>query len=114
MWMTFVSGLQAVASASADDAAKAATEGDSTLPPDTIPNFEGKLPTTQELLEMLESMTDISDEEKTTLREDLLKNIRGIGEAADNGWTMEAMILLSLLSVVALIFGKYHVLPVKQ
>lgn len=110
MWgMMFASGLQMVASANADKAAGVAPEET----PQGIPNMEGRLPTPQELLEMLDSLTGISDEEKATLREELLRNIQEATAsaglpAAGSDMTMQTMVLLSLLALVALIFGKYR------
>ena len=108
--MTLASGLQAVAAENAEDAANAASEAasDAAMPPDGIPGFDGNLPTPQQLLEMLESMTGMSDEDKASLREDLLKNIQGQGyasqPAAGYDLPMQTMVLLSLLGVVALVF----------
>lgn len=113
--MTLASGLQAVAAENAEDAAGAASEAapDAAMPPDGTPGFDGNLPTPQQLLEMLESMTGLSDEDKATLREDLLKNIQGQGyasePAAGYNLPMQTVVLLSLLGVVALVFGKYPV-----
>lgn len=111
--MTLVSSLQGVSSAAAEDAAQVAPEqpSDSAVPPDAFPGFHGKLPTPEQFLEMLDSMTGISEEEKATLRKDLLKNIRDHGypmdPAAGDDLTVQTIVLLSLLGVVALIFGKY-------
>ncbi|KAK1122462.1 hypothetical protein K0M31_009681 [Melipona bicolor] len=120
MWIILAS-LLAVALVNADDAASVVLEAnsDATVPPsDAEPGFEGKLPTAEQLLEMLDSMNGMSDEEKSSLREDLLKNIRvgGLLQAGDQSMpgsnlTMQTMVLLSLLSVVALIFGKYFLGP---
>ncbi|XP_076241449.1 uncharacterized protein LOC143183667 isoform X2 [Calliopsis andreniformis] len=110
MWMTLAGGLQAFASASAEETVNVAEEdvSDATIPPDAIPSFDGNLPTPQQLLEMIDSMSGISEEEKATLKEDLLKSIQGQGfdgnPVAGNAMTMETLILLSLLGVVALIF----------
>ncbi|KOX80532.1 hypothetical protein WN51_13016 [Melipona quadrifasciata] len=114
MWIILAS-LLAVALVNADDAASVVLEANSDAtvpPPDAEPGFEGKLPTAEQLLEMLDSMSGMSDEEKLSLREDLLKNIRvgGLLQAGDQSMpgsnlTMQTMVLLSLLSVVALIFG---------
>ncbi|XP_017766760.1 PREDICTED: uncharacterized protein LOC108555554 [Eufriesea mexicana] len=110
MWMILASGLLAVALANADDAANVVSEAasDATIPPDVVPGFEGKMPTTEQLLEMLDSMTGISDEEKSILREDLLKSLHGSDSLPQptpgNDFTMQTVMLLSLLSVVALIF----------
>ena len=117
MWIILAS-LLAVALVNADDAASVVPEAssDATVPPpDAEPGFEGKIPTAEQLLEMLDSMSGISDEEKSSLREDLLKNIRVGGvlaQAGDqlipgNNLTTQTVVLLCLLSVVALIFGKY-------
>lgn len=118
MWMILASGLLAVALANSDNAASVAPEAGSkeaVLPPEVGSNFEEKLPTTEQLLGMLDSMTGLSDEEKSKLREDLLKTIQesddspqlGSQPMPGNDLTMQTMVLLSLLSVVALIFGKY-------
>ncbi|XP_053977488.1 uncharacterized protein LOC128875696 isoform X1 [Hylaeus volcanicus] len=107
MWMTLASGLQAVASVDADDVANAAPEADSdALLPEEIPGFDGKLPTPQQLLEVLDSMTGMSDEEKASLKEDLLRNIQGdpMTSVPGSDLTMQTVVLLSLLGVVALIF----------
>lgn len=108
MWMIFASGFLAIALTNADNKANMAF--DATNPPDSIPDFDGKLPTAKELLEMLDSMSGLSDEEKSTLRENLLKNLQGdhVPETMpDNDLTMQTIVLLSLLSIVVLIFGKY-------
>ncbi|XP_003494438.1 uncharacterized protein LOC100740074 isoform X1 [Bombus impatiens] len=115
MWMILASGLLAVALANSDNAASVAPEAGSkeaVLPPEVGSNFEEKLPTTEQLLGMLDSMTGLSDEEKSKLREDLLKTIQesddspqlGSQPMPGNDLTMQTMVLLSLLSVVALIF----------
>ncbi|XP_034178268.1 uncharacterized protein LOC117603343 isoform X1 [Osmia lignaria lignaria] len=107
MWgMMFASGLQLVASANADKAAGVAPEEAS----QGIPNLEGELPSPEQLLEMLDSLAGISDEEKATLKEELLKNIQDVAGAGagmsptGNDMTMQTMVLLSLLALVALIF----------
>ncbi|XP_029050374.1 uncharacterized protein LOC114879543 isoform X1 [Osmia bicornis bicornis] len=105
MWgMMFASGLQLAASANADKAAGVAPEEAS----QGIPNMEGELPTPEQLLEMLDSLAGISDEEKATLKEELLKNLQDMTGAgmspAGNDMTMQTMVLLSLLALVALIF----------
>lgn len=107
MWMIFASGFLAIALTNADNKANMAF--DATNPPDAIPDFDGKLPTAKELLEMLDSMSGLSDEEKSTLRENLLKNLQEDHPETmpGNDLTMQTMVLLSLLSIVVLIFGKY-------
>lgn len=113
--MILASGILAVALANADDAANIVPEtvSDATIPPDVVSGYEGNIPTPEQLLEVLDSMTGISDEEKSILREDLLKSIQG-GDSlpqptSGNDFTMQTVILLSLLGVVALIFGKYFI-----
>lgn len=105
MWMMLASGLQGVASVNADDAATV-TSQEASDQTDEIPRFDEKLPTPEQLLEMLDSMTGISEEEKAKLREDLLNNLQQGPElpAGGNDLTMQTMILLSLLALVALIF----------
>ncbi|XP_076179989.1 uncharacterized protein LOC143153077 isoform X2 [Ptiloglossa arizonensis] len=114
MWMTLVAGLLTVAFVNAKDDAAGHVQSeaesiipDASLPPGALPGFDGKIPTPKQLLEMLDSMTDISDEEKASIREDLMRNIQADGAqpaAAVNDLTMQTIILLSLLSVVVLIF----------
>ncbi|KAG7189125.1 hypothetical protein KM043_008693 [Ampulex compressa] len=106
MWMGIFQCLLALALVSADGAADVAKE--QPAQPD-VPGFSGKLPTAEELLNMLDSMTGISEEEKTQLREDLMKNIRQGGTESQAGvlpeiLTSQAVILLSLLTLVGLIF----------
>ncbi|XP_031832353.1 uncharacterized protein LOC116426873 isoform X1 [Nomia melanderi] len=105
MWMTLVNGLQAVASAAANDAVEDVSEEtvDAAAVPDALPEFDGKVPSPQQLLEILESMTGLSDEEKNSLKMDLLRNIQENTEQG-NDLTMQTVILLSLLSIVGLIF----------
>ncbi|XP_043514341.1 uncharacterized protein LOC122530958 isoform X2 [Frieseomelitta varia] len=114
MWIILAS-LLAVALVNADDAASVVPEASSDAivsPPDAEPGFEEKLPTAEQLLEMLDSMSGMSDEEKSSLREDLLKHIRVGGDLPQAGdqsipgsnLTTQTVVLLSLLSVVALIF----------
>lgn len=113
MWTTLLGGLQAVASASAEEAAKVVQEGAQeaagATPELHIPVGEGKLPTPQQLLEALDSMTGLSEEEKTQLKEDLLKNIheratQAQAAVANGDFTSQTVMLLALLSIVALIF----------
>ncbi|KOC66473.1 hypothetical protein WH47_08866 [Habropoda laboriosa] len=108
MWITLAIAFLAVASA--EDAVNVAPEVDSV--PAVPPGFEGgELPTAQQLLEMLDSMSGISEEEKESLKENLLQSIQDGGGFAQqipqNERSMQTMILLSLLGVVVLIFGKY-------
>lgn len=108
MWMILASGFLAIALTNADNTANMAF--DATNPPDALPGFDGKVPTAKELLEMLDSMNGLSDEEKSSLRENLLKNLQEdrVPEVmSGNDLTMQTMVLLSLLGIVALIFGKY-------
>lgn len=108
MWMILASGFLAIALTNADNTANMAF--DATNPPDTIPGFDGKVPTAKELLEMLDSMNGLSDEEKSSLRENILKNLqedRVPKVMPGNDLTMQTMVLLSLLGIVVLIFGKY-------
>ncbi|XP_015185185.1 PREDICTED: uncharacterized protein LOC107071044 [Polistes dominula] len=108
MWMLIISGLEMFVSAYAVD---------NKVVSDNIDNMEenqggfpeGKLPSPQQLLEMLDSMTGISEEEKNNLREDLMKTIEGRGAdfqqmSATRDLTGQTLILLSLLAIVALIF----------
>ncbi|CAK9812471.1 hypothetical protein ANTPLA_LOCUS7407 [Anthophora plagiata] len=104
MWITLAIAFLAIASA--DDTVNVAPEvhSDAVIPP----GFNGELPTAEQLLEMLDSMSGISEEEKATFRKNLLENIQGGGGFAQampqsNGST-QTMVLLSLLGVVALIF----------
>ncbi|CAK9827237.1 hypothetical protein ANTRET_LOCUS4950 [Anthophora retusa] len=104
MWITLAIAFLAVASA--DDAVNFAPEAH--FDADVPPASNAELPTAEQLLEMLDSMSGISEEEKATLRKNLLENIQGGGDFVQaipqsNGST-QTMILLSLLGVVALIF----------
>lgn len=112
--MKLVCGLLILASVNADDVANVApeTDLDASMPPNAIPGFDGKLPTPEELLEMLDSLSGLSDEEKAKLREDLLNNARTGGQqqqVAGSGVPIQTLVLLSLLGLVALIFGKYSI-----
>lgn len=78
-----------------------------------FPGFEGKMPTAQQLLEVLDSMAGIPEDEKEKLKEDLLRNVKEraasaaeqAGFAAGSGdLTTQTIVLLSLLAIVALIF----------
>lgn len=113
--MTLVNGLQTVASAAANDAVEDVSEEtvDAAAVPDALPDFDGKVPSPQQLLEILESMTGLSDEEKNSIKMDLLKNIQENTEQG-NDLTMQTVILLSLLSIVGLIFGNYPLEPVRR
>ncbi|XP_014225412.1 uncharacterized protein LOC106651434 [Trichogramma pretiosum] len=80
----------------------------------------GKMPTADELLKMLDSMTGLSDEDKENLRRDLLKQAAGAlpsGSQAeypqDEGFASRVvtslfasqfLVLMVLLSIIALIF----------
>ncbi|XP_006617988.1 uncharacterized protein LOC102679955 isoform X2 [Apis dorsata] len=101
MWMILASGFLAIALTNADNEAHKAFDATNAIPDD------GKIPTAKELLEMLDSMSGLSDEEKSSLRENLLKNLQGdhVPEMMPgNDLTMQTMVLLSLLGIVALIF----------
>lgn len=107
MWITLAIAFLAVASADDTINVPPDVHSDAVVPPGS----NAELPTAEQLLEMLDSMSDISEEEKATLRKNLLENIQGGGGFAQampqsNGST-QTMVLLSLLGVVALIFGKY-------
>ncbi|XP_043493820.1 uncharacterized protein LOC122518786 [Polistes fuscatus] len=108
MWMSIISGLEMLVSAYA---------ADNKVESENVDNMEtnqggfpgGKLPSPQQLLEMLDSMTGISEEEKNNLREELMKTIEGRGTdfqqmSATRDLTGQTLILLSLLAIVALIF----------
>lgn len=86
-----------------------------------LPGFpDGRMPTAKELLGMLDSL-DISDEERESLRESIIKQARA-GAAAgadimdDEGATHVAtsvffsqfVVLVAMLSVLALIFGTFY------
>ncbi|XP_043791588.1 uncharacterized protein LOC122714368 [Apis laboriosa] len=106
MWMIFASGFLAIALTNADNEAHKAFDATNAIPPDVIPDFDGKIPTAKKLLEMLDSMSGLSDEEKSSLRKNLLKNLQDhVPEMMPgNDLTMQTIILLSLLGIVALIF----------
>ncbi|XP_076765521.1 uncharacterized protein LOC143432633 isoform X2 [Xylocopa sonorina] len=111
MWMRLASALLVIALAAADDGATVPPEAasEANVPPAAMPDFNGQTPTAEQLIEIIESMTSITDEEKAILKEDLLKNMREgggdfLGQNAGNDLTMQTMVLLSLLGLVALIF----------
>ncbi|XP_078032961.1 uncharacterized protein LOC144467856 isoform X1 [Augochlora pura] len=103
MWMTLASGLQVAASA-VDDAPEVTVED--SVDPTGIPGLDKQLPTREQLLEMLDSMTGLSEEEKNSIRDDLLESLRveSSGPLVGNDLTMQTIVLLSLLGLVALIF----------
>lgn len=90
-----------------------------------IPGFPGgKMPSAAELLKMLDTMSGITDEEKETLRRDLLKSIKGGAPeaagaadfapeaeshliAAGSFFSSQFFVLLALLSLITLIFGNF-------
>ncbi|KAI4479104.1 hypothetical protein M0804_011243 [Polistes exclamans] len=114
MWMSIVSGLEMLVSVYAADN-KVESENVENMETNQGGFPEGKLPSPQQLLEMLDSMTGISEEDKNDLREELIKTIEGRGTdfqqqmSATRDLTTQTLILLSLLAIVALIFGKYLV-----
>ena len=83
-----------------------------------MPGFPGgKLPSADELLKMLDSIGDISDEDKEELRKNLLEQTQG-GDATPGGprveehlatsfFTSQLFILLAMLTIIALIFGNF-------
>ena len=114
-------GLQSllVSAASGDD--EAVVEDEASDIPSGFPG--GKMPTAQELLAMLDSMTGMPDEEKEALRRDLLKQVAGAGgEAAKNivedeegvthlftsVFASQFFVLIALLSLITLIFGNFE------
>ncbi|XP_033331989.1 uncharacterized protein LOC117223689 isoform X1 [Megalopta genalis] len=103
MWMTLASGLQVAASAE-DDSPEVTVED--SVDPTGVPGFDKQLPTADQLLEMLDSMTGLSEEEKNSIRAELLGGLRGPSTDAlgGNDLTMQTIVLLSLLGLVALIF----------
>lgn len=102
--MDLLYGLQGAAAAAADEDMTIEDE----LPEGGIPPMDGKLPSAEELLKMLDGMTGLSDEDKESLRADLLKNINGENAFAPppaEPFTSQALILFAMLALVALIFG---------
>ncbi|KAL2725064.1 uncharacterized protein V1478_007737 [Vespula squamosa] len=110
MWMSILSGLETFVSAYATD--KVVSESVNDEENSQTADFDGSLPSTQQLLEMLDSITGMSDEEKDNLRADLMKNIQDrasdVQQIPTRDLINQTFILLSLLAVVALIFGKYR------
>ncbi|XP_076285229.1 uncharacterized protein LOC143211430 [Lasioglossum baleicum] len=100
MWMTLVSGLQVAAA----EAPGASVEDNAA--PTAVPDFDKELPTPAQLLEMLDAMTGLSEEEKNSIKQELLGNLRvdSPQSLGGNDMTTQTVILLSLLGVVALIF----------
>ncbi|KAL2747243.1 hypothetical protein V1477_005613 [Vespula maculifrons] len=110
MWMSILSGLETFVSVYAAD--KVVSESVSDTEKSQTADFDGSLPNTQQLLEMLDSITGMSEEEKADLRADLMKDIQGrasdVQQMPTRDLVNQTFILLSLLAVVALIFGKYR------
>ncbi|KAK0086161.1 hypothetical protein PV325_003666 [Microctonus aethiopoides] len=73
-----------------------------------IPGFDKKLPSPDELLKMLDSMSNLSDDEKNDIREHLMKSKSGvennISPPAGKNFLYQIGLLLLLLSVIAIIF----------
>ena len=94
-----------VSASSGDDADGVVVEDEPTK--SGLPFPGGKMPSADELLRMLDSMTGLSDEEKATLREDLLKQqgSAAAAAAASNPLTMQMLMLLGMLSLIGLVFG---------
>lgn len=108
--MSILSGLETFVSVYAAD--KVLSESVSDTEKSQTADFDGSLPNTQQLLEMLDSITGMSEEEKADLRADLMKDIQGrasdVQQMPTRDLVNQTFILLSLLAVVALIFGKYR------
>ncbi|KAF7407178.1 hypothetical protein HZH66_001715 [Vespula vulgaris] len=107
MWMSILSGLETFVSVYAAD--KVVSESVSDTEKSQTADFDGSLPNTQQLLEMLDSITGMSEEEKADLRADLMKDIQGrasdVQQMPTRDLVNQTFILLSLLAVVALIFA---------
>lgn len=78
-----------------------------------MPGKGQKMPSPSELLKMLDSMTGMSEEDKESLRQDLLRNIQGQGsqqfpQQAGSDFFGQTAMLLGFLSLLALIFGKHN------
>ncbi|KAF7413423.1 hypothetical protein HZH68_001912 [Vespula germanica] len=106
MWMSILSGLETFVSVYAADKVVSESVNDKGKSPTA--DFDGSLPDTQQLLEMLDSITGMSEEEKADLRADLMKNIQDrasdVQQMPTRDLVNQTFILLSLLAVVALIF----------
>ncbi|XP_043663863.1 uncharacterized protein LOC122627107 [Vespula pensylvanica] len=106
MWMSILSGLETFVSVYAAD--KVVSESVNDAEESQTADFDGSLPNTQQLLEMLDSITGMSEEEKADLRADLMKDIQGrasdVQQMPTRDLVDQTFILLSLLAVVALIF----------
>jgi hypothetical protein len=87
-------------------------EGD--VPP--VKNFRdfpgGRMPTPEELLRVLESMSGLSEDDKETIRRDILKGPQGPVKPEDDAslltasvFTSQFFILFFLLSLITFIFG---------
>ncbi|OXU27787.1 hypothetical protein TSAR_005346 [Trichomalopsis sarcophagae] len=87
------------------------------VPKGGIPFPGGKMPSPDELLKMLDSMSGLSDEDKAALRADLLKQAQGGAGAfeeeasqhlATSFFTSQLFILLAMLTIISLIFGNFN------
>ena len=112
MWTSLFFGLPSFVSVQEDDIdASERVSADS-----TVDGLGQKIPTTEELLKMLESM-ELPEEEKKNLLESIMKGFpSGAGyeggveaekaSAALKNMPMQILVLLALLSIITLIFGK--------
>lgn len=88
------------------------------VPKGGMPFPGGKMPSPDELLKMLDSMSGLSDEDKAALRADLLKQAQGGAGAAfeeevsqhlaTSFFTSQLFILLAMLTIISLIFGNLN------
>lgn len=80
--------------------------------------FDGSSLNVEALREMIDSQVDISEEERADLKESLIKLVQGrasdVLQAPTRDLVDQTFVLLSLLFVVALIFGKYGKRRAKQ
>ena len=105
MWTSFLFGLLGFASAQDDYV----DEDEAFVTDVEDEDAEQKTPSAADLFNQLNSM-GLTEEEKKLLREGYMPNAPGVGVEtnkviASSDFTMQAMLLLALLSVIALIFG---------
>lgn len=108
--------LASAASDPLEDEEDGMVEDEPTGKPSGFPGFpDGKMPTAKELLGMLDSL-DISDEEKESLRESIMKQASPSAPVTDDDeysnmassvFFSQFVVLVIMLSIIALIFGNF-------
>ncbi|XP_034937904.1 uncharacterized protein [Chelonus insularis] len=72
-----------------------------------IPGIDKELPSPEEFLKMLDSMSNLSDEEKESLREYISKTpegLKNITAGGEKSFMYQMLLLFSMLTVISVIF----------